>query len=133
MKGKRVIIINAKGGIYSSGPAQALEHQSTYLRGVLGFLGIDRCRERSMSKASGMRPEAAEKAVEGGLKRARKSPVHSPSRPERNSDKRGSSPAAFAPDGVARSTGTSSGASLQGKDYRMNWLLPRTRTERLVV
>jgi hypothetical protein len=34
--------------------------------------------------------------------------------------KRGSSPAAFAPDGVAFSTGTSSGASLQGKDIRMN-------------
>jgi hypothetical protein len=34
--------------------------------------------------------------------------------------KRGSSPAASAPDGVASSTGTSSGALLQGKDFRMN-------------
>jgi len=45
--------------------------------------------------------------------------VHSPSRLNAI-QKRGSSPAAFAPDGVAPSTGTSSGASLQGKDFRMN-------------
>jgi hypothetical protein len=46
--------------------------------------------------------------------------VHSPSRLN-PIQKRGSSPAAFAPDGVASSTGTSSGALLlQGKDFRMN-------------
>jgi hypothetical protein len=46
--------------------------------------------------------------------------VHSPSRLNAI-QKRGSSPAAFAPDGVADSTGTSSGTSLQGKDHWMNW------------
>jgi len=38
--GKRVIVALSRGGIYSSGPAAALEHAETYLRGVLGFLGI---------------------------------------------------------------------------------------------
>lgn len=37
---KRVIVALARGGIYSEGPAVALEHAETYLRGVLGFMGI---------------------------------------------------------------------------------------------
>lgn len=69
VKGKRVIIVNAKGGIYSSGPAQALEHQSTYLRGVLGFLGMTDIESIDI-EGVGYGPEATEKAVEGGFKRA---------------------------------------------------------------
>lgn len=38
--GKRAIVILSRGGVYSEGPAQALEFQGTYIRGVLGFLGI---------------------------------------------------------------------------------------------
>ena len=69
VKGKRAIIINAKGGIYSSGPAQVLEHQSTYLRGVLGFLGITDVESIDI-EGVGYGPEAAQKAVDGGFKRA---------------------------------------------------------------
>lgn len=68
-KGKRAIIINARGGIYSSGPAQALEHQSSYLRGVLGFIGITDVETIDI-EGVGLGPDAALKAVEGGLKRA---------------------------------------------------------------
>jgi FMN-dependent NADH-azoreductase len=64
-KGKRAIIINAKGGIYSSGPAQALEHQSTYLRGVLGFFGITDVEAIDV-EGVGLSPDAAAKAVERG-------------------------------------------------------------------
>jgi len=40
-KGKKVIIVSARGGIYSAGaPAAALDFQENYLRGVFGFLGI---------------------------------------------------------------------------------------------
>jgi len=40
-KGKKVIIVSARGGIYGAGsPAAALDFQENYLRGVLGFLGI---------------------------------------------------------------------------------------------
>lgn len=39
--GKRVIIALARGGLYGEGaPAAALEHAQTYLRTVLGFIGI---------------------------------------------------------------------------------------------
>ena len=39
-KGKRVIVALARGGIYSQGPAAALEHLETYLSGVFNFIGI---------------------------------------------------------------------------------------------
>jgi len=40
-KGKKVIVLSARGGIYSNGaPAAALDFQENYLRGVFGFLGI---------------------------------------------------------------------------------------------
>jgi FMN-dependent NADH-azoreductase len=40
IKGKKVIIFTARGGVYSTGPAMALDFHETYLRAVLGFLGI---------------------------------------------------------------------------------------------
>ena len=40
-KGKKVIIISARGGMYGAGsPAAALDFQENYLRGVFGFLGV---------------------------------------------------------------------------------------------
>jgi FMN-dependent NADH-azoreductase len=39
--GKRVIVASARGGIYSEGPAAAVDFQETYLRHVFGFIGID--------------------------------------------------------------------------------------------
>jgi FMN-dependent NADH-azoreductase len=40
-KGKKAIIVSARGGIYSAeSPASALDFQENYLRGVFGFLGI---------------------------------------------------------------------------------------------
>lgn len=42
VKGKRVIVALARGGIYNAGsPAAALEHLETYLRGVFNFIGIE--------------------------------------------------------------------------------------------
>jgi FMN-dependent NADH-azoreductase len=42
VKGKRVIIALARGGIYGEGsPAAALEHLETYLRGIFGFIGVE--------------------------------------------------------------------------------------------
>lgn len=38
--GKRVIIASSRGGIYSEGPAQAVDFQETYLKHVFGFIGI---------------------------------------------------------------------------------------------
>lgn len=38
--GKRVIVASARGGIYSNGPATAIDFQEPYLRHVFGFIGI---------------------------------------------------------------------------------------------
>ena len=38
--GKRVIVVESRGGLYSEGPAQALDFQEPYLRHLLGFMGL---------------------------------------------------------------------------------------------
>jgi FMN-dependent NADH-azoreductase len=38
--GKRVIVIESRGGLYSEGPAAAIDFQEPYLRHLLGFIGI---------------------------------------------------------------------------------------------
>jgi FMN-dependent NADH-azoreductase len=40
LTGKRAIVILSSGGVYSEGPAQPLDFNGTYIRSVLGFLGI---------------------------------------------------------------------------------------------
>lgn len=40
LPGKRVIVIESRGGLYSEGPAQAVDFQEPYLRHLLGFIGI---------------------------------------------------------------------------------------------
>lgn len=39
--GKRVIVASSRGGVYSTGPAAGMDFQESYLRALLGFLGID--------------------------------------------------------------------------------------------
>lgn len=39
-KGKKVVIVSTRGGHYSVGPAAAMDHQESYLKVVLGFMGI---------------------------------------------------------------------------------------------
>jgi FMN-dependent NADH-azoreductase len=40
-KGKKVFIASSRGGVYTGdSPAAVLEHHETYLRGVLGFIGL---------------------------------------------------------------------------------------------
>ncbi|MET0320453.1 MAG: FMN-dependent NADH-azoreductase [Duganella sp.] len=40
LTGKKVVVFVASGGVYSEGPAAAYDHVTTYLRAVLGFLGL---------------------------------------------------------------------------------------------
>jgi len=37
---KKVIVVSSRGGMYSEGPAQAYDHQETYLKTLFGFLGL---------------------------------------------------------------------------------------------
>jgi FMN-dependent NADH-azoreductase len=40
-EGKKVVIASTRGGVYTGdSPAAALEHHESYLRGVLGFVGL---------------------------------------------------------------------------------------------
>jgi FMN-dependent NADH-azoreductase len=38
--GKKVMIVSTRGGMYSQGPAAAMDFQETYLKAMFGFLGI---------------------------------------------------------------------------------------------
>lgn len=38
--GKRVIVASSRGGVYTTGPFAPNDHQETYLKALLGFLGI---------------------------------------------------------------------------------------------
>jgi FMN-dependent NADH-azoreductase len=41
LKGKRAIVVLARGGLYSEGPAQVLDAQEPHLRALLNFIGIE--------------------------------------------------------------------------------------------
>lgn len=60
--GKRVVLVEAKGGIYSEGPMKQHDHQQPYLRFILGFLGMT---DVDVIHVEGVAfgPEAANKAV----------------------------------------------------------------------
>jgi FMN-dependent NADH-azoreductase len=64
-KGKKVFIASSRGGAYGpETPAAFLEHQETYLRGALGFIGLT---DVTVIRAEGvnMGPDAREAAVKG--------------------------------------------------------------------
>ena len=60
--GKQVIVVAARGGIYS-GAGNALDFQLPYLKSVLGFLGMTDVEVLEV-EGTAYGPEAAEKAVE---------------------------------------------------------------------
>ncbi len=64
VKGKRVIVIESRGGFYSEGPAQAMDAQEPHLRTLLSFIGItDVTYLRAEKLAFG--PEAREQSISG--------------------------------------------------------------------
>lgn len=60
---KRVLVFTARGGIYSQGAAKSMDFHETYLRGVLGFIGITK-PEFVHTEGLAMGPEAAAKAID---------------------------------------------------------------------
>ena len=63
LKGKRAIVIESRGGLYSQGPAQVMDAQEPHLRTLLGFIGItDVTFIRAEKLAFG--PEAREQAID---------------------------------------------------------------------
>ena len=68
--GKRVIVVSASGGVYSSGAASAFDSQIPWLKNVLAFLGMTNV-EVIRVEGTAFGPEAAEKAVADAAARAR--------------------------------------------------------------
>ncbi len=66
LKGKKVYIIAARGGIYSEGPMKALDFQEPYLRQLLGFVGMT---DVTFVPVEGIAygPEAADKAIKAAI------------------------------------------------------------------
>lgn len=63
LKGKRAMVIESRGGLYSEGPAQQMDSQEPHLRNLLGFMGItDVIFLRAEKLAFG--PEAREQAID---------------------------------------------------------------------
>jgi FMN-dependent NADH-azoreductase len=67
LKGKKVFIVTARGGIYSEGPAQSMDFQAPYLQAMQGFVGLD---DVTFIHVEGLKvgPDAAA----SGIERARK-------------------------------------------------------------
>jgi FMN-dependent NADH-azoreductase len=60
--GKKVIVVSARGSVYSAGPMKALDYQETYLQTVLEFIGL---KDIAFVRAEGvaMGPDAASEAM----------------------------------------------------------------------
>jgi FMN-dependent NADH-azoreductase len=60
--GKKAVLFLASGGVYTDGPYKSYDFQETYLRMILGFIGIT---DVTVVRAEGlaMGPDAATKAV----------------------------------------------------------------------
>jgi FMN-dependent NADH-azoreductase len=62
VKGKKVYLVMARGGIYSQGPMQGFNFQDTYLKAALGFIGLTDIEVIAIEGVA-FGPEAAEKAL----------------------------------------------------------------------
>jgi FMN-dependent NADH-azoreductase len=60
--GKRAIVVESRGGLYSEGPARAIDFQEPYLRQLLAFMGIGDVAFIHAEKI-GFGPEARESAL----------------------------------------------------------------------
>jgi FMN-dependent NADH-azoreductase len=68
LTGKRVIVIESRGGLYSEGPASAVDFQEPYLRHLLGFIGLTDVTFVHAEKI-GYGPEARAAALAGARAR----------------------------------------------------------------
>jgi FMN-dependent NADH-azoreductase len=68
--GKRVVLALARGGFYGPGtPAAAVEHSESYLRAVLGFIGLPEI-EVIVAEGIATGPEQRQKALDNALAQA---------------------------------------------------------------
>ena len=66
LTGRRAVVVETRAGVYSDGPAAAMDSQEPHIRTLLGFMGIDDVTfVRAEKLAFG--PEAAEAAIGDAL------------------------------------------------------------------
>lgn len=68
--GKQVVIVSSRGGVYSEGPAQAMDHQESYLKAALGLAGITDVSV-IRAEAVNMGAERREQAIAAALEQVR--------------------------------------------------------------
>jgi FMN-dependent NADH-azoreductase len=66
LKGKKAVVIESRGGLYSAGPGAAMNSQEPHLRTMLGFMGIDDVSFVLAEKLA-FGPEAAEQSINGAV------------------------------------------------------------------
>ena len=62
--GKKVIVVESRGGLYSEGPAAAIDFQEGYLKHLLGFIGVTDVTFIRAEKI-GYGPQARDAAITG--------------------------------------------------------------------
>ena len=67
--GKRVVVVEAKGGIYSDGPMKPHDYQQPWMRFMLGFLGMTDV-EIIQVEGQALGPERAEQGVSEAAEKA---------------------------------------------------------------
>ena len=68
IKGKKLYLVLARGGVYTQGPMQQLNFQDPYLRTTLGFIGLSDTEVITVEGVA-FGPEVAERAVSAALER----------------------------------------------------------------
>ncbi|WP_169084862.1 FMN-dependent NADH-azoreductase [Paenibacillus sp. PL91] len=68
---KKVALLNARGGIYSEGPAASVEMSHNFIRNVMGFFGVKNV-ESIIIEGHNQLPDQAETIVSSGLEQAKK-------------------------------------------------------------
>ncbi|MEV5028888.1 FMN-dependent NADH-azoreductase [Paenibacillus sp. LPE1-1-1.1] len=68
---KKVALLNARGGIYSEGPAAGAEMSFNFIRNVMGFFGVKNL-ESVIIEGHNQLPDQAEAIVAAGLEQAKK-------------------------------------------------------------
>lgn len=63
LSGKKVIVVESRGGLYSEGPAKAIDFQEPYLRQLLGFIGLADDLTFIRAEKIGFGPDARDQAL----------------------------------------------------------------------
>ncbi|MBP1154684.1 MULTISPECIES: FMN-dependent NADH-azoreductase [unclassified Paenibacillus] len=68
---KKVVLLNARGGVYSEGPMAQLEMSLNYVKNIMGFFGVTDI-ETTIIEGHNQFPDRAQSIVEEGLNKATK-------------------------------------------------------------